>query len=415
MFDALRYPVQTPGWICLLIFAIGGSIVLLLSGVFPSGFELIAMALLTLFGFFVMGQLQCFGAFLLQAAARGHPSPPPPPTDALNPFGGVVVPIVLGLVWSSAASVRAAFGSQNAFAWFSAAVMALIVPALVAIMVITDSAVEGLDPRRVLLFVRRLGAVYAGLCLTLWIGYGGIFAAIWYCDTGAPIALLAAGYVFLLMAHVAGLLLFERRAQLELDTQHSPEQDVAADLAHDEAELKALFFELHRLCGVDRYREAYARLDVHLRKDRYRNDARAHEMLQQFQGRPLALEHACHYIERLLAARKPLQAWDVCKRCLDEDGLFRPLSEHSLITLVGQSGHVDARYAELLLADFARAYPDSALAANAMFRLAQIRIEHLDDRESGAALLRTLREEHTQFARLPKFVDYVERFGDLEG
>ena len=51
MFDALRFPVQSPGWVCLLIFAIGGWIVLLLSSVFPSGFELIAIALLALFGF----------------------------------------------------------------------------------------------------------------------------------------------------------------------------------------------------------------------------------------------------------------------------------------------------------------------------------------------------------------------------
>jgi hypothetical protein len=414
MFEALRYPVQSPGWMCLLIFAIGGWIVLLLSGIFPSGFELIAIALLTLFGFFVMGQLQCFGGFLFQAAARGHTSPPPPPTDALNPFGGAVVAVVLGIVWSSAWSIRAAFGGHNALAWFGAAAGALIVPALVSIMVVTHSATEGLDPRRVLLLVRGLGAAYVGLCLTLWIGYGGIFLAIWYCDEGVPIALLAAGYVFLLTQHVAGLVLFERRAQLELDTQHSPEQDVAAGLAQDEADLRALFFELHRLCGVDRYREAYARLDAHLRKDRYRSDARAHEMLQQFQGRPLALEHACHYVERLLAARKPLQAWEVCKRCLDEDELFRPLSDSSLITLVAQSGHTDARYAELLLADFAHGYPDSALGADAMFRLARIRIEHQVDRESGAALLRTIRDEHAQFARLPKFVEYVDRFGDLD-
>ena len=415
MLEALRYPVQSPGWMCLLIFAIGGWIVLLLSAVFPSGFELIAIALLTLFGFFVMGQLQCFGNFLFQAAARGHTSPPAPPTDALNPFGGAVVAIVLALVWASAASIRAALGSPNALVWFSAAVMALVAPALVSIMVITDSVLEGLDPRRALLFVRGLGVAYVGLCLTLWVGYGGIFLAIWYCDSGVPVALLAAGYVFLLTQHVAGLVLFERRAQLELDTHQSPEQDVAADHAQDEAALKALFFELHRLCGVDRYREAYARLDAHLRSDRYRNDARAHELLQQFQGRPLALEHACHFIERLIAARKPLQAWEVCKRCLDEDELFRPLSDRSLITLVDQSRHADARYADLLLADFARAYPDSALVANAMFRLAQVRIEHQGDRASGTALLRAICEEHTQFAQLPKFVEYVERFGDPDG
>jgi hypothetical protein len=218
----------------------------------------------------------------------------------------------------------------------------------------------------------------------------------------------------LLMLDIAGRIVFVRRNRLALDTAHSPEQDVAAHVAANEATLKRLFFELHRLCSVDRYREAYARLDAHLAKDHYRDDARVHEMFGQFQGRPLALEHACQYIERLLAARKALRAWEVCKGCLDEDPLFRPISDGSVIALVSRSGHSDARHADLLLADFARAYPDSPLHANAMFRLAQIRIEHLDDRVAGTALLRRIRDEQPQFARLDSFRDYAARFGDLD-
>lgn len=146
-------------------------------------------------------------------------------------------------------------------------------------------------------------------------------------------------------------------------------------MAAQEARLKTLLIELHRLCSVDRYREAYARLDSFLARDHYRDDARVYGVLQDFQGRPLALEHACHYIERLIRARKSLRAWDACKRCLDEDARFRPLWDASVLSLVGLASHTDAHYAATLLRDFARAYPDSALQDSAMRTLAQIEVK----------------------------------------
>ena len=412
MLEPLRYPLQSPGWISMLIFALGGWFLLLMTGVFPPGFE-IAVFLLMSFNWYVLaGLFHCYGSYLFHASANGHSAPPRPPPEIFDIRSAIVV-IVLIVVWSSATLIRSAVLGHNPMMWSGAALAAAIAPASIALMVLGDSAMVALDPRRIARFVQGLGAAYLGLVATLCFGYGAILITIWYCDRFVFIGLLAATYVYLLTQHFAGRIVFSRRGELALDTERSPEQDVAADVAAEEAELRSLLFELHRLCGVDRYREAFARLDAYLSRDRYRNDARVHERLRQFQGRPLALEHACQYIERLIEAHKALQAWEVCKRCLDEDELFRPLSDASVIALVALSGHSDARYVDLLLGDFARAYPQSTLGANAMFRLAQVKIEHLNDRAGGATLLRAIRDEQPQFARLEKFGDYISRLDEL--
>jgi hypothetical protein len=162
------------------------------------------------------------------------------------------------------------------------------------------------------------------------------------------------------------------------------------------------------LAAVDRNRQAYARLDAYLERDRYRNDARVHDALRQFQGRDLRLEHACHYIERLVAARDAPTAWAVCKRSLDEDELFRPLSDTSAIALVAQASAADTHYAALLLEDFLRAYPNSSLHANALFRLAQFKIDRLGARADGLELLDVIERTHPRFAGLAAFRDYAE-------
>ncbi len=411
MLEALRLPMRTPGWLSILVLSVGGWILLRVSGVFPVDFRVWVAGISLGFWLAVVGQLQCYGGFLLLSAVRGHSRPPAPPPEALNPFASFVAPVVLMFVWSAATLTRDALAGGNALLGIGAFAAIAVVPASVILMILGERIGDGLDPRRLAGFVRGLGVAYLALAIAFWIGYGGIFMVIWFADQRAFVGFLAAGYALLLAHDFAGRIVFSRRRELTLETERSPEQDVAAEVATEEAELKRVLFELHRLCSVDRYREAFQRLDTHLARQNYRNDPRAHELLQHFQGRPLALEHGFAYIERLLASGKALSAWDVCKRCLDEDELFRPRSDRSLMSLVSQSGHADASYAERLLADFARAYPDSTLGANATFRLAQIKIEHLDDRAGGVALLRAIRDEHARFSRLTAFRDYIGRLG----
>jgi hypothetical protein len=159
---------------------------------------------------------------------------------------------------------------------------------------------------------------------------------------------------------------------------------------------------------VDRYKLAYERLDGYLARDNYRKDALVHEALRQFQGRDLRLEHACFYIERLIAARRTHTAWQVCKQCLTEEPTFRPVTDRSTIALVGEAGDADAPYADLLLEDFGRAYPGSAMLANAAFRRARLKIEHLGERDEGLSLLREIARDHPQFATIGVFRDYFD-------
>jgi hypothetical protein len=412
MLDLIALPVRTPGWIVLLAFAVGGSTTLFLGSTFPAGYEIVAFGLMSGLAFVLASVLQCYARHLFESAANGHTMPPTAAPEALNPLS-VVIACVLIVLWSSASLLRAAVTTDDPLVWCIATIAIAIAPASAAITMLGDSAADGLDPRRIARFVRGLGPAYPMLWVTTWLGCGSIFVTVWYCERGVTIALLFTGYVYLLTQYLSGRIVFARRNQLELSTRRSPEQDAAATVAAEETQLKVLLIELHRLCGVDRYREAYTKLDAFLAREQYRNDAHVYRALQDFQGRPLALEHACHYIERLIADQKSLRAWDVCKSCLAEDPRFRPMSASSTLALTALARHADAHHSATLLRDFARAYPHSAERASAMFRLARIEIEHLADRAAGIARLKSIRDQQPEFARSSVFQDYSRRFDDL--
>jgi hypothetical protein len=411
--SALTYPATVTGAITIAIFAGAGSLLVwgerfAVHG--PAQYIFAVHALMLPAWLAIFGQLSCYGAFVMRAIARGHDEPAPPPIGALNPFASIAIPLMIGAVaataWCADAAINDAGGSATVLALASIA----ITPAFVAAVALDDNAASSLDPRRIVEMIAHSGIAYAPLAIAIAVGYGCVFAAIWYgAGAAVPVVLAASAYLFLTTQALAGTILFARRNELRFDTDFSPEQDVAHAVAENERELEALLTELHRLAAVDRNRHAYARLDEYLARDRYRNDARVHEALRQFQGRTLRLEHAVHYIERLVAARDTRTAWTVCKRALDEDDQFRPLGDASVIALVAQATETDARYAATLLGDFARAYPDSALHANALFRLAQLKIDRLADAGAGIELLDRVEHDYPRFAGLAAFRDYALR------
>jgi len=408
----LTYPATATGGVTIAIFAVGGSLLTWgerFAAHGPDQYVFAVHALMLPAWLAILGQLHCYGAFLLRAAARGHETPPAPVIGALNPFGSIAIALVLAVVAIAAVWVDSALAGDAAAA---AGVVALAVtmPAFIASLALNDNAVAGLNPGRAVELMLRCGASYALLASVVCAGYAPIFASIWYADRfTVPFALAASGYALLAAQAVAGAILHARRNRLRLDTDFSPEQDVANAIAETERELDALLTDLHRLAAVDRNRQAYARLDEYLARDRYRNDARVYEALRQFQGRELRLEHAVHYIERLVAARDATTAWVVCKRCLDEDHQFRPLSDSSVVALVAQASVRDAPYAATLLEDFGRAYPDSPLHANALFRLAQLRIDRMAEPVVGFELLDRIEREFPRFAGLAAFREYAAR------
>ena len=407
----LTYPATATGGVTIAIFAVGGSLLTWLERFvadYPPMFVVFSHVLLLPAWLTILGQLHCYGAFLMRAVSRGHDAPPQPPIGALNPFGSISIAVVLSLVAVAAFAVDSA--AADAIASIGAVVLPATAPAWVASVALNDNAPAGLDPRRAVELTIRCGVAYVPLAATIGAGYAAIFASIWYADRFAvPLALAASGYAFLVIQSAAGAILYMRRNELKIATDFSPEQDVANAIAEGERELTALMTELHRLAAVDRNRQAYARLDEYLARDRYRNDARVHDRLRQFQGRDLRLEHAVHYIERLVAARDPATGWVVCKRCLDEDDQFRPLSGASVIAIVAQAPERDAPYAAILLDDFARAYPNSALQANALFRSAQLKIDRLKQPVAGFELLDRVEREYPRFASLASFRDYAQR------
>jgi hypothetical protein len=411
MLNALRAPLRSAGLLAIVAFAIGGALLLatyhLVSGM-ARAFDILAALLLLPVAFLVLGQLHCYGTFLLQVTSRGHDEPPAPPRGVLNPFASTAPPFALALVAIAVSCTELAAATSSATAGLVAGAFFVVLPASITLMGFADSGPAGLDPRAIGDLLAKAGVAYVAFAATVDLGYALLFAAILHADTLAFFALLGAGYAYLVTQALAGRILFALRNELMLETDRSPEQDVANARAAEAHELDQLLSDLHRLCAGDRYKLAYERLDAYLARDKYRNDALVHEALRQFQGRDLRLEHACFYIERLIAARRTHTAWQVCKQCLTEEPTFRPMTDRSTIALVGEAGDTDAPFADLLLEDFGRAYPGSAMLANAAFRRARLKIEHLGERDEGLSLLREIARDHPQFATIGVFRDYFD-------
>lgn len=412
MLEVIRYPLRPVPLASIAVFVVLGWLLSAASAFYESrvpGSGLLATGLLLPFWFLAVGQLQCLGCHLLDAVARGHDAPTAPPPRALNPFESSMTTGSLLVAWATLLLVDAALANPGPVVVVGALVCGALAPACLAVMAVERSAIEGVQPRTIRHFVRGLGIAYVELAVAMALGHGALYLAVTGRVAPLTLSLGVAGYTFLVTQQLAGCVLFARRRPLALHTDRSPEQAAAAMEVAEEEALRRLFIDLNRLSGVHRFEEAYAVLDAYLAAGEYRNDERVHRRLREFQGRPLALEHACHYIERLVAAGKVARAWDVCRRSLEEDARFRPLSAATALAITRDVAAADAHRAALLLRDFARVYPDSDLHPAAAFALAKLELEHLGDRAAARALLRDIASRHPDFAREQHVDEYLAR------
>ena len=238
---------------------------------------------------------------------------------------------------------------------------------------------EAFRPTTLWRLVKGIGIGWAGTCLVISGGVGYLMSTLLWLHN--PFHLAAAGYGFLL-------------AQ-------------GAELAARNTELDRLMEDVHRLCGVGRVTEAHKRLESHLATAGSAGDDAVHQRLLQFTHQDLLLEHAVHYLGRLLENGKRQQAWALFKNCHAREPRFRPLIDESLLTLVGQAAAEDGGLVEELLADFPDAYPDSHLIANARFRLARLMHENWHRHDEAIAVLREIKAAYPAFAATEQFRSLV--------
>ena len=255
--------------------------------------------------------------------------------------------------------------------------------------------------------VRRLSFLYPLLALVL-SGSAGLLAWVMLYDTQF-LYLAGSAWLFLFAHQLCGLMLYSRRGALELNTVDSPEQRRASQALQQAAEIDSLLVDLQRLCNSGSVHRAYVKLDIFLAGQDYALDSQMHERLRIFHDSRLFLEHGVHYLQRVVERRDLRKAWTLLKDCLDVEERFRPAEAAVLLELTKVAERQDALLVESLLSDFADAYPDSDLIAEAMLRRARVQIELLGEGASGLRILDTITRQFPEFAAGEAFQRYRSR------
>jgi hypothetical protein len=252
---------------------------------------------------------------------------------------------------------------------------------MIAVMVLEERFLAGCSPRFVGTFLSRFGISYLLFAPLLYGALATVYLAVFTEQMPNVLTLLVAAYAFVVGHVFCGRLLYVNRSNLEILTEVSPEQEAGAEWAETNKRIDDLLMELHQLCGVGHIRRAHVLLDRFLASTNYELDDIVHERLQSFQDVRLTLEHAFHYMGRLLANDRPARA-------------------------LAAATPADASHIDLLLSDFERAYPASELLPDALFAWGRCCIEHLGRVDKGLVLLARVKIEFPEFADAAEFRVY---------
>jgi hypothetical protein len=409
MGNTLFYPLRGPGfWViggfALLVWVLLTIVSLISTQESFAGF--MAAFFMAPAVFLLCGIMINYALVILSHTARGHPEPPTVDLPDLNPVrqGHVVMALIVAMAVTGMVLSSPAGTMIRALLTVGVVVLGSSVGTLTAL---NNSVLAGFNPGEQIRLLRGLGGESPGL-LVVGVAWLMLAAAL---TAGSPnlLGMLGVGYLFVLAHHLAGRLLFRNRLDLELDTDQSPEQTNAAHWAAKDQAFRAMLVDLHRLCATDRVAEAFKQLASYLDADEGLDEASVYLTLKDFHDPRLRLEHSYHYITRLARNRQRHRAWQVLHDAVAEDQDFRPASDELLISLLDEATPDQASQVEVLLKDFEQRYPDSHLQANALFRLASVRIDHLGGHAEGLALLERIAKEHPEFAGQQRFRDYRSR------
>jgi hypothetical protein len=354
-----------------------------------------------------IGVLLQFSWLLLQRVAFGHTTPPRQvDIEEISPFMNLMALKIGALVLAIVGLVDFAYEAGTVAGHLTLVVTASLLPAMIAVMVLEERFLAGCSPRFVGTFLSRFGISYLLFAPLLYGALATVYLAVFTEQMPNVLTLLVAAYAFVVGHVFCGRLLYVNRSNLEILTEVSPEQEAGAEWAETNKRIDDLLMELHQLCGVGHIRRAHVLLDRFLASTNYELDDIVHERLQSFQDVRLTLEHAFHYMGRLLANDRPARAWHLVKRCLDLDDQFRPANDTDTLRMVAAATPADASYIDLLLSDFERAYPASELLPDALFAWGRCCIEHLGRVDKGLVLLARVKIEFPEFADAAEFRVY---------
>jgi len=405
-FRLLLWPFQLPAVLMLVLFPIAGGLMLM---VLENSGELFVLnlALCTPFFYGLLSMMALIGQRVLRRVSGGHDAESRPGDADVNPFQQ---PLAFQLGLLLAVVVLTTWAAQGAL--WPLLVLGVLFPLAYLGTALEESLFAGLRPAYAWRLISGLNLSYLLVVLLLsGAAFGLAFALLE--DRRLPV-LAVSGYAFLAAHGFTGWLLYAYRGSLELETERSPEQDAAAAQLAAAREIDELVEELSRLSTTGRLLTASERLEAFLGDRAAELDPVLHERLRRVQDPRLFLEHGVHYLQRLAERGEHGKAWAVFKDCLAHDERFRPLSDDVLLQLTRAAGREDARLVEQLLEDFPRAYEDSALASQAAFRRARVKIELLGEGTEGVVLLQELARADAEFSAGEEYQRYLARLKPSE-
>lgn len=318
---------------------------------------------------------------VLEKTALGIKEPPPLEMMMLNPFDELR-PLKQLMILSGAGILLSLCYTLGELAGVVMTALAIMLfPASIAVLAVTHSAIQAINPVLLVRITLVLGTAYIGL----WLLIGASLAALYFVvESGIGLLLTLAFilYLFILLFHVIGTTLYEKRGDLGLEVFHSPDKTRAED---QRLELKThqRFLDLaYGDKGLDArsatFRELIGYIDGSA--DPLATHAWFHQELGQLDHKRLYRLHAERYLERLMSADQPLQALSVARDALQRIPGFRPESPRStlrLAQLARERG--ETAVALQLLEGLMHASPPTEYTADALLLAAGIVVDKGDD------------------------------------
>ncbi len=266
--------------------------------------------------------------YLLEARANNR-SAPVPDMAMFNPADNFwsLAPVVLIAIAIWAGILLVPIISLLGAMLIGVALM-VVVPASMAILAITHSPAESLNPAAMTRMVRACGAAYF-IVPTVLIVMSGLFGALYL--AGMPLFLidLATSYQIVLLFTMTGAVLHTNKVAVQVDIPE-PDEPTTDDLARDlDHERQKVANHAYGFISRGNRQGGFAHIRQWLENEAVVEEAYQwffHEMLKWESADP-ALFFAQEYLGRLLEWQMDNEALKLIARCLHENARWRPLPE----------------------------------------------------------------------------------------
>jgi hypothetical protein len=310
-----------------------------------------------------------YGFVLLDYVADGETEPPALSVEMVNPANEqrpLAFLFMIIVLFSLAELMEHWFGRGVYVA--TAALIAIFLPAIVAVQGATGSFTQALDPRTFIGLILRLRGDYllVLVCIAVFVAFG--WAVVWMLGGKLPLTVTIALvlYAWLAIFAVIGGVLFERRLDIGLEAAHTPERssvkvEANAERMHSR-QLDSIYAEWRGGAQANAWKTIQKQVDESA-------DATAewrwlYQRTSEWPDVRLASRIARELLPRLLAQHASGEALNVVRERLRRDPKFRPARSADLVTLVHLARDAgDRPTARQLLQEFRELYPNDPAQA----------------------------------------------------